>query len=64
MSILNQKTIKNPVRFAGVGLHTGQKVSMTIKPSEPNSGILFKRTDIEKQRLKTSKINLIIAYGG
>ena len=41
MSILNQKTIKNPVRFTGIGLHTGQKVSMTIKPAMPNSGIIF-----------------------
>jgi len=56
MSILNQKTIKNPVRFAGIGLHTGQKVSMTIKPAIPNTGIIFKRIDIEKNNIVVPNI--------
>ena len=48
MSALSQKTIKKPISIKGIGLHTGKKVSMTIKPAEPNAGIVFKRTDIKK----------------
>lgn len=47
MSILKQKTIKFPIKFNGVGLHSGKKVEMTIKPSSPNSGIIFKRIDLQ-----------------
>ncbi|MDH3240969.1 MAG: UDP-3-O-acyl-N-acetylglucosamine deacetylase [Alphaproteobacteria bacterium] len=41
-----QKTLKNAIGCSGVGLHTGAKVSMTICPAKPDSGIRFKRTDI------------------
>jgi len=47
MSILNQKTLKKAVKFEGVGLHTGKKVSITVLPSKPNTGIIFKRVDLE-----------------
>ncbi len=51
MSILKQKTIKGPISFNGIGLHSGKKVKMTIKPSSPNSGIIFKRTDLQNNNL-------------
>ena len=51
MSILNQKTIKKPISFNGVGLHTGAKVNLKIIPAEPNAGILFKRIDIDKNNI-------------
>ena len=51
MSILNQKTIKTPIHVNGVGLHTGKKVDVKILPSEPNSGILFKRVDVNHKNL-------------
>ena len=51
MSTLNQKTIKAPISFEGVGLHTGKEVLMTIYPAQPNSGIVFKRVDIKKDNL-------------
>ena len=51
MSILNQKTLKKEVRFEGVGLHTGKKVSIKILPSKPNTGIVFKRVDLEKNNI-------------
>ena len=51
MSELNQKTIKNNVKFTGVGLHSGKTVQVCIKPSEPNTGIIFKRIDLEKDNL-------------
>ena len=46
MSVLNQKTINDEITFKGIGLHSGLPVSMTIKPAEPNSGIIFKRIDL------------------
>jgi UDP-3-O-[3-hydroxymyristoyl] N-acetylglucosamine deacetylase len=51
MSILKQKTIKGPISFSGIGLHSGKNVKMTIKPSSPNSGIIFKRTDLQNNNL-------------
>ena len=47
MSSLNQKTIKKEIKLNGIGLHTGKEVSMKINPAEPNSGIIFKRTDLK-----------------
>lgn len=44
--MLRQRTLKNPIRATGVGLHTGQKVYMTLRPSTANSGIVFRRTDL------------------
>ena len=51
MSVLNQKTINKDVTFKGVGLHSGLDVTMTIKPAEPNSGIIFKRIDLAKNNI-------------
>ncbi len=51
MSYLNQKTLKNPIQFSGIGLHTGNKVNITIKSSAPNTGIVFRRIDLEKNNL-------------
>jgi len=51
VSLLNQKTIKKDVSFTGVGLHSGKQVNIQIKPSEPNTGIVFKRIDIKENNL-------------
>ncbi len=51
MSYLTQKTIKNNVSFNGVALHTGVNVNVCIKPASPNFGIVFKRTDLNKDNL-------------
>ena len=48
MSVLNQKTIKEPIIIKGIGLHTGELSSIRILPAEPNSGIIFKREDLKK----------------
>ena len=42
-----QRTIKKSVTFEGVGLHTGNKTTMTFKPAPPDSGVRFVRTDLE-----------------
>ncbi|TNJ46440.1 bifunctional UDP-3-O-[3-hydroxymyristoyl] N-acetylglucosamine deacetylase/3-hydroxyacyl-ACP dehydratase [Tamlana fucoidanivorans] len=44
---IKQKTIKNEVSLQGVGLHTGKDVTLTFKPAEANSGLSFKRVDLE-----------------
>lgn len=51
MSILNQKTLKETITIDGVGLHSGKKVHMEIKPAKPNTGIVFKRTDIKNNNI-------------
>ena len=51
MSVLNQKTINKTITFKGVGLHSGLDATMTIKPAEPNSGIIFKRIDLKENNL-------------
>ena len=56
MSVLNQKTIKKNIAFKGVGLHSGLEASVIIKPSEPNTGITFKRTDLKKNNIITPNI--------
>ncbi len=44
--MLNQRTLKNSIRATGVGLHTGKKVLMTLYPAPPDTGIVFRRTDL------------------
>ena len=44
----NQKTLKKEVSFSGIGLHSGTKVNVTLSPANSNSGIIFKRIDLEK----------------
>ena len=48
MSVLNQKTINDTIEFQGIGLHSGNNVNLKVKPAEPNTGIIFKRTDLKK----------------
>ena len=48
MSLLNQKTIKSAIEFNGAGLHSGKKVQIKLLPAEPNTGVVFKRTDVKK----------------
>ena len=44
-----QQTLKAPISFSGKGLHTGVKVTMTVNPADADTGIVFRRTDIEGQ---------------
>ena len=53
MSILNQKTINNKITFCGIGLHTGKEVELNLLPSNPNTGIIFKRVDLLKNNIVT-----------
>ncbi len=51
MSYLTQKTIKKNVTFSGVALHSGFNVNLTIKPANPDFGIVFKRIDLKNNNL-------------
>ena len=45
--MLKQRTIKNPIRARGVGLHTGHHGLMTMRPAPVNTGIIFRRVDCD-----------------
>ncbi|CAG1771916.1 UDP-3-O-[3-hydroxymyristoyl] N-acetylglucosamine deacetylase [uncultured bacterium] len=45
--MIKQRTLKNTIRATGVGLHTGDKIYLTLRPAEPNTGICFRRVDLE-----------------
>lgn len=44
--MVKQRTLKNIIRSTGIGVHTGQKVSLTLRPAPVNTGIVFIRTDL------------------
>jgi UDP-3-O-[3-hydroxymyristoyl] N-acetylglucosamine deacetylase len=46
--MLGQRTLKNSIRATGVGLHTGKKVLMTLRPAAPDTGIVFRRMDLHE----------------
>jgi UDP-3-O-[3-hydroxymyristoyl] N-acetylglucosamine deacetylase len=47
--LIKQRTLKNMIRATGVGLHTGAKVYMTLRPAAADTGIVFRRTDLTPQ---------------
>ena len=51
MSLLSQSTIAKKVSFSGIGIHTGMYVNVNILPASPNSGIIFKRTDLKQNNI-------------
>ncbi|MEE9397106.1 MAG: UDP-3-O-acyl-N-acetylglucosamine deacetylase [Methylococcales bacterium] len=46
--MIRQRTLKNVIRATGVGLHTGEKVYLTLRPAAPGSGIKFRRVDLDE----------------
>lgn len=44
--MIKQRTLKNVIRATGVGMHTGEKVVMTLRPAPINAGIVFRRVDL------------------
>ncbi|MGB0732267.1 MAG: UDP-3-O-acyl-N-acetylglucosamine deacetylase, partial [Pontibacterium sp.] len=45
--MIKQRTLKNSIKATGIGLHTGQKVYLTLHPAPANSGIVFRRVDLD-----------------
>ena len=46
--MVKQRTLKNVIRATGVGLHTGDKVFLTLRPAAPDTGIVFRRVDLDQ----------------
>jgi UDP-3-O-[3-hydroxymyristoyl] N-acetylglucosamine deacetylase/3-hydroxyacyl-[acyl-carrier-protein] dehydratase len=55
-----QHTLKNSATYAGVGLHSGNKVSLTFLPAPPNHGIRFRRTDLEGRPEIEARAELVV----
>ena len=49
--MLSQKTLNKSLEIKGIGLHSGKKVTLKILPAEPNTGIQFKRTDLQSDNI-------------
>jgi len=47
LKVLRQRTLRAPVRTTGVGLHSGQRVNLGLRPAPPDTGIVFVRTDLD-----------------
>ncbi len=56
--MLRQRTLSSKINASGVGLHTGKKVSLTLKPAQADAGITFIRTDIKSKPIKASFDNV------
>ena len=59
-NILLQKTLKRKINFSGVGVHSGRAVSMSIEPAEADTGIVFERTDLEKNNVIKAVIDNVV----
>jgi len=44
--MLRQRTLKSLIRATGIGLHTGKKVNLTLRPAQPETGVVFRRIDL------------------
>lgn len=58
---LYQQTIKNEVSLSGVGLHTGQNVTLTFKPAPANHGVKFQRIDTEEKQIIPADCDLVVS---
>ena len=47
-ALIKQRTLKNVIRATGVGLHTGEKVYLTLRPAQPDTGVVFRRVDLNE----------------
>jgi UDP-3-O-[3-hydroxymyristoyl] N-acetylglucosamine deacetylase len=70
--MLQQRTLKSITRAVGVGLHSGQKVEMTLRPAAPDTGIVFRRVDLPQPvdipanagSVSDTRMNSTISSGG
>ena len=58
---IHQQTIAAPVTIEGIGLHSGRDVHLTLHPAEPNSGIRFRRTDLDDQPIIPADVDLVVS---
>ncbi|HZQ45542.1 MAG TPA: UDP-3-O-acyl-N-acetylglucosamine deacetylase, partial [Verrucomicrobiae bacterium] len=58
--MLQQQTIGRPASFSGIGLHSGNRVNMTILPGEPAAGVRFRRVDLEGKPEIEAKVENVV----
>ena len=62
--MIKQRTLKNIIRATGVGLHSGEKVYLTLKPAPVDTGIVFCRADldpvVQRRRLQLAVSHLLL----
>ncbi len=54
-----QKTLKREAKASGIGLFTGEKVSLCLRPAEPNTGIVFQRVDLPGKPVIPARLNYV-----
>jgi UDP-3-O-[3-hydroxymyristoyl] N-acetylglucosamine deacetylase len=57
--MLRQRTLKSLVHCTGVGLHTGQKVRITLRPAQPDTGVVFRRLDLPTAPVIPARADLV-----
>ncbi|MDO8280854.1 MAG: UDP-3-O-acyl-N-acetylglucosamine deacetylase, partial [Burkholderiaceae bacterium] len=70
--MIKQRTLKSLTRAVGVGLHSGQRVELTLRPAQPDTGIVFRRVDlaepvdipISAQAVTDTRLASTISAGG
>jgi UDP-3-O-[3-hydroxymyristoyl] N-acetylglucosamine deacetylase/3-hydroxyacyl-[acyl-carrier-protein] dehydratase len=58
--VLQQQTLREPISYDGIGLHSGNRVNMTFLPAPPNSGLRFRRVDLEGKPEIEARIENVI----
>lgn len=56
----NQHTLAESITISGVGIHTGAPVNMTLEPAEPNTGVIFQRTDLPDQPTVKADVDFVV----
>jgi UDP-3-O-[3-hydroxymyristoyl] N-acetylglucosamine deacetylase/3-hydroxyacyl-[acyl-carrier-protein] dehydratase len=58
--VAQQQTLRRSVSFSGIGLHSGNRVNMTFAPGAPDSGIRFRRTDLDGKPELEARVDLVV----
>ena len=61
LAVLHQQTLRQSATFSGIGLHSGNRVNMTFLPAPPNSGIRFRRVDLEGKPEIEARVDYVSA---
>ena len=58
--VAQQQTLRRSVSFSGIGLHSGNRVNMTFLPGAPNSGVRFRRVDLDGKPELEARVDLVV----
>src|SRR3989344_1728630 len=63
--MIKQRTLKNIIRATGVGLHTGEKVYLTLRPAPADTGIIFRRIDLDEAvEIRACPVGFLVQSAG